>query len=155
MKLTATILLAGLLLAGCASTQTAKPEAAAVTATIVGYKMDAANRTVTFEFTPKYLERITGDQSQQTTKWSGAVSVKTVTIAGDFNGWDRQNWRMDPKGKGEFELTKTFADLGGKGLHQFKFVVDGDNWVEPPSFAANAQDAGMSNGSKNLTLEIP
>jgi hypothetical protein len=41
-----------------------------------------------------------------------------------------------------------------KRLHQFKFVIDGHLWVEPPPYASNTVDAGIGYDAKNLVLYL-
>lgn len=66
--------------------------------------------------------------------------IKQVNIAGDFNGWNPNNalFIMKKTGDLSFTLMVSKKSIGKKGeLRQFKFVLNGKYWIEPPSEALN------------------
>ncbi len=69
-------------------------------------------------------------------KSQGKSSVSSVNIAGTFNQWNSSSvdWKMEKTGKRVWELTVP-ADKacipGNSGYAEFKFVVNGNVWVDP------------------------
>lgn len=69
--------------------------------------------------------------------------VSSVSVAGSFNGWDAGASPMaDGDGDGIYEATLEVAD----GSHQYKYVVNGDQWFTD-EFAPDTADDGF--GGKN------
>ncbi|MCB2154188.1 glycogen-binding domain-containing protein [bacterium] len=120
----------------------------------VGYHVNEEDSTVLFYFQPIFAENVTENGTDKRMDWDG--SIGSVYIAGEFNGWDRHDWAMtkDPE-SGIFTLTKTYEEVGGVGEHLFKFVIDGEYWVEPPEFSTNKVDTGLANDSMNWILSVP
>jgi len=81
-----------------------------------------------------------------------------VCVAGNFNGWDgsghNARWRLrDDDDDNLWELSTQLAGLNpplGEELLLFKFVVDGQNWLQPPLNAPNAHTD--SRGNRNLRI---
>lgn len=66
--------------------------------------------------------------------------IKQVNLAGDFNSWDNKNnhYQMFKLNSHLYILTLSKNSLGKKGeIKQFKFVLNHQYWIEPPSFAIN------------------
>ena len=64
------------------------------------------------------------------------VLYSTVSLAGSFNNWNTQDadFVLTKNKKGDYEISKTFEQLGGAGPKDFKFALDGGKyWVEPVS----------------------
>ncbi len=61
--------------------------------------------------------------------------AKQVFLVGDFNGWNRFHTPMQKKPNGEWTLS---TDLR-QGIHQFKYLADGD-WF--PDYAAFGLEPG-------------
>jgi glycosidase len=56
------------------------------------------------------------------------VKVRTVNLAGSFNNWSTEATPMTDQGDGTFVAHLKLDD----GPHQYKFVVNGDIWLEDP-----------------------
>lgn len=54
---------------------------------------------------------------------------KMVYLAGSFNGWNATGQAMDDEGGGQYSFT---VDLP-EGVHYYKFVLDGNRWVNDPN----------------------
>ena len=88
---------------------------------------------------------------QRTVVYEPATKVNSVSIAGTFNDWDRS---ANP-------LT---ADAGGKtwrttltlpyGKYLYKFVVNGDTWIQDPA-GSRSEDDGNGNINSVLFLAPP
>ncbi len=63
----------------------------------------------------------------------------SVTVAGDFNGWNATANPMKKDANGEWTATVPL----GPGEHQYKFVVD-DQWIADPGNPVTAGDYGNS-----------
>jgi hypothetical protein len=81
--------------------------------------------------------------------------IKTVNVAGDFNGWnkDAEAYKMKRVSADVFELELPISEVLKKGERKyFKFVINGQNWVEPQFKTTNKGSA--DGGSTNLFVEI-
>ena len=74
--------------------------------------------------------------------------VKSVSIAGTFNSWNKEANPMVLEADGR---TWSIDLLINYGKHQYKFVADGSNWIVDP--LAKSEDDG--NGNLNSILNLP
>ena len=74
--------------------------------------------------------------------------AKSVSLAGDFNGWDpeRANFKRDGKGVWRAEIP-----IPSPGRYSYKLVVNGQRWVEDPSNGLKEPD---NHGGLNSVLDI-
>jgi serine protease AprX len=72
----------------------------------------------------------------------------SVSLAGDFNGWDGTKTRLQ---RDEHGLWRTGFAAPSPGLYHYKFVVNGERWVEDPNNGMKAPD---SYGGLNSVLII-
>ncbi len=78
----------------------------------------------------------------------GDSKAHTVTIAGDFNGWDPQaNALEDPDGDGVWTTTLKLPP----GRYEYMFVLDGEKWLPDPNALRYVKDGF---GNRNAILEI-
>ncbi len=57
------------------------------------------------------------------------ADTQTVALAGTFNGWNPgENLMTGPDSEGKFSTHRTL----NKGRHEYKFVLDGSEWVTDP-----------------------
>lgn len=68
-------------------------------------------------------------------------NASTVWVTGSFTSWGAT------PSAGAIELTRSGNDswsvttsLGGRGQHQYKFIIDGTNWIEDPNSSERASD---------------
>lgn len=80
--------------------------------------------------------------------FAAAESARTVSVAGDFNGWQPDAIEMrDPDGDGVWT-----ALVGVQpGVHKYMFVVDGEHWVTDPNAERHIDDGF---GHRNAVLSI-
>lgn len=57
-------------------------------------------------------------------------TAQSVSIAGDFNGWDPSATPLDRDPNGLWHVR---VSVPGIGLLRYKFVLDGDRWIEDPN----------------------
>ncbi len=115
-----------------------------------GYRLE--NSEVVFDFDQNQYEWTTqGDDG----KWVeiSKPTIQTVAVAGEFNSWSTNAWPMQKVDDSHFVLHKNLADFGAQTSYQFKFVINGYYWVEPPPLAANRMPIGGN--VFNLVLELP
>lgn len=131
-----------------------EPPAPATDVPAEGYTVTGT--TVRFVFDPSLFNAATDGSSGA---WAslGSIGIRTVHLAGDFNGWSTSSWLMRPVGPtgSIYVLDRTFDELGGPGRHEFKFVVNGAWWVEPVARAPNRAETNLGNRSGNLVIVIP
>src|SRR4051812_45127064 len=70
-------------------------------------------------------------------------------VAGDFNGWSKAATPMTDEGLGQYKATVDLTE----GIHFYKFVVNGDKWVNDPA-SDRELEADDGNGGKNSAVMI-
>ena len=80
-------------------------------------------------------------------------TLRSVHLAGTFNGWSPTAWPMTrDAASGEWTLDQTVAN----GSHQYKFVLDGSEWVRDPRNAMTASDGfGGLNSLLTVACDAP
>lgn len=76
------------------------------------------------------------------------TDVQTVHVAGTFNSWNNREYPLEKK---DGEWTRTVRLPAGN--HQYKFVLNGTEWVTDPK--VKAVDDGMGNMNSILALMPP
>ena len=71
----------------------------------------------------------------------------SVSVAGDFNGWNPSQTTMDRSDGGVWTTTIQLKP----GRYQYMFVVDGKQWIADP---LAKEDAGDGFGSNNAVLDV-
>lgn len=75
-------------------------------------------------------------------------AARTVHLAGSFNAWSRDAWPMSfSMEQRRWELTRELVP----GTYQYKFVVDGSEWIADP---ANPDTAPDGFGARNSVLTV-
>ena len=75
--------------------------------------------------------------------------AKRVHVVGDFNNWSlRADPMVDKNGDGEWTLFYSLPP----GTYEYKFVIDGANWVTDPRNQSTAPD-GFD--GRNSVIRIP
>ena len=75
-------------------------------------------------------------------------SAQSVSVAGDFNGWDHVATPLERNSSG---LWSTQIVVPGAGRFEYKFIVNGRRWIEDPSNGMKAPD---NYGGLNSVLVI-
>jgi 1,4-alpha-glucan branching enzyme len=76
-----------------------------------------------------------------------APEANTVSVAGDFNGWDTQTNMLKKNKAGWWKTNLKLAP----GRYQYRFVVDGQQWSEDPE---NPNKEPNEFASYNSILEV-
>ncbi|MEM8495901.1 MAG: alpha amylase N-terminal ig-like domain-containing protein, partial [Planctomycetota bacterium] len=87
-----------------------------------------------------------------TTGW--ASPPETIHVAGTFNGWSLTAEPMEPATpdatSGEWVATIELEP----GVHQYKFVVDGERWVRDPLYSDTELEEPDGHGANNSAILI-
>jgi 1,4-alpha-glucan branching enzyme len=75
-------------------------------------------------------------------------SAHSVSVAGDFNGWSHV---ATPLKRNESGLWATEIDVPRSGQLEYKFIINGQRWLEDPS---NGMKAPNNYGGLNSVLVI-
>lgn len=101
-------------------------------------------KTTTKKAAAKKEESIFGSSKVKTLfsiSQEAANNATTVNLAGDFNNWDKEItvMKFDKKTKNftaEIELEK--------GIHQFRYIFDGNIWGNDPNLPTVENDLGIN-----------
>jgi hypothetical protein len=74
-------------------------------------------------------------------------NAQSVSVAGDFNGWNPAQTKLDRADGGVWTVTLPLRP----GRYEYMFVIDGKQWIADP-FAA--EDAGDGFGAQNAVLDV-
>lgn len=94
---------------------------------------------VIFSFSP-FNKTIIKDENGQYKILEQKDTIRSVSIAGDFNNWDYKNsmFQLEKRKNGDYILKIDRSKLGGAGKQvKFKFVIDNKYWVEPKFAISN------------------
>ncbi len=83
------------------------------------------------------------------------AEIKQVSVAGDFNNWKPgiAAYILKKTDAVLYKLVVSKATIGKKGeSRQFKFVLNGKYWIEPPAEATNKITG--KDGNTNLFLRL-
>lgn len=75
---------------------------------------------------------------------------KKISVAGEFNGWNKDATPMKNDGKGVYKVILQLP--AGTTVH-YKFVADGERWIQDPK-ADPSLEADDGNGGKNSGVKI-
>lgn len=74
--------------------------------------------------------------------------ARQVAVIGDFNGWDTAAWPMHADRPGRWQAIMPSPP---PGRYHYKFLIDGERWVDDPENAAKEPDGF---GGFNAVLEV-
>jgi len=95
------------------------------------------------------LIAIQSDQVEHTFTWVADRPVKSVTLAGSFNNWDKRATSMRVGADGK---TWTVTLRLNPGKHSYKFVADDETWMVDPNGKSEADGTGNTN---SVLLIVP
>ncbi len=74
-------------------------------------------------------------------------AARSVSVAGDFNGWNPGQTQLERSEGGMWTATIALKP----GRYQYMFVIDGKQWIADP---LATEDAGDGFGSQNAVLDV-
>ncbi|WP_353780028.1 hypothetical protein [Winogradskyella sp. 3972H.M.0a.05] len=95
---------------------------------------------VVFIFNKSDYEFFSNDEFHDRLETS-EVYVKSVAVAGEFNGWSRDAWQMKKAEDGTYTYERLLSDFSEEFDWEFKFVINGNYWAEPSYDDPNIVDA--------------
>ena len=116
-----------------------------------GYRIDGER--IIFEFELNASANIVTDDRTGLRRRIRPEEATHASIAGEFNGWHPEPMTPHARRLDIWVAERTRAELGD-GPFQFKFVVEGNLWVEPPDWASNIARVEHED-TLNLVLTIP
>jgi|SRR5882724_394609 len=118
-----------------------------------GYGVVNARRAVELAKREKHALKVTGCSPPRVT--DGLLvfvyhddEAKTVHLAGSFNSWGVQETSLSRNEEG---LWLVEIDAPARGRYEYKFVVDGQRWIEDPS---NGRKVPDNHGGLNSVITI-
>jgi hypothetical protein len=84
----------------------------------------------------------------RTFRYTPGRAVTSVHLAGSFNGWSPAAWPMTRETDGSYVLEREIPN----GTHQYKFVIDGTEWVLDPTNPMRADD-GFGGQNSVITVD--
>lgn len=75
------------------------------------------------------------------------VQAKTVALSGEFNGWSVTDTPLERGDDGTWRATVALAP----GRYQYKYVLDGERWVNDP----HAESVSNPYGSVDSVIVVP
>ncbi len=91
---------------------------------------------VVFEFDLRYFEEATQDGNSKRVDFDD-FQIYKVAVAGDFNDWSREDWRMEQVSPGRYQLRKPIEAFNDAFRWEFKFIINGKYWAEPSARVRN------------------
>jgi hypothetical protein len=79
-----------------------------------------------------------------------APDARSVSVGGDFDGWEGAHPLEDPDGDGVWSGRVPLEP----GVHDYMFLVDGGDWVTDPG-ATRYHDDGFGNRNAVLAVALP
>lgn len=116
------------------------------------YGFDIDNDRVFFMHDSSIASLVSESGTGRRSNYYASDPPDIVCVAGDFNNWMQERMGRAPRNSSQFGLWLPLSEIR-RGRGQFKFVIDGSLWVEPPAFANNTVDAGVDDpNSRNLVV---
>ncbi|MFY0714271.1 hypothetical protein J1D01_11375 [Seonamhaeicola sp. NFXS20] len=106
-----------------------------------GYKIEGDSVIFTFDVR---------DYSKYTQEFTGQVlefqdfNIENVVVAGEFNLWSRDHWKMKQVNEHIYQLKKSISDFTDAFSYEFKFVINNSYWAEP-----SKKDPNITKATKN------
>ena len=107
----------------------------------VGYSIEGED--IVFTFDVRDYDQVTVAGTEVTLELAD-IKLNKLEVAGTFNGWTGDGWRLDRQDEYHFSLRKKVKELEATGSNEFKFLINERFWVEPPADATNVSVSDVS-----------
>ncbi len=91
---------------------------------------------IVFEFDVRMYKEATLSGTREKIDFED-LDIYQVAVAGEFNDWSQKDWKMEKVGHYTYQLRKKVDDFEDSFSWQFKYVVNGAYWAEPPRYLPN------------------
>jgi alpha-amylase/alpha-mannosidase (GH57 family) len=75
-------------------------------------------------------------------------TANAVAVAGDFNGWSKDDLPMTSNGRGLWSAVRRLSN----GVYQYKFIIDGNRYILDPANSASVQN--FDNSATNSVFVV-
>lgn len=119
---------------------------------IKGYRIDGDE--VVFTFDKRDYTEATNENTKERLEFKD-FDIKNVVVAGNFNSWSRDSWKMTQITENIYELRKRLDEFKDDFNWEFKFVINSSIWAEPDENVSNitfAKDGDKNYYTYNLKL---
>ncbi|MCH2031958.1 MAG: hypothetical protein MK202_00435 [Tenacibaculum sp.] len=119
---------------------------------IKGYRIDGDE--VVFTFDKRDYTEATNENTKEKLEFKD-FDIKNVVVAGNFNSWSRDSWKMTQITENIYELRKRLDEFKDDFNWEFKFVINSSIWAEPDENVSNitfAKDGDKNYYTYNLKL---
>lgn len=106
---------------------------------------------VVFEFDSRLYERAQAEGKLKKLDFAD-LEIHEVVVSGSFNDWSKDGWRMKKIGRHKFQLRKAIADFNDPFTWEFKFLVNGEYWVE--ALPGSSRQKVLSNDFWEATFDL-
>lgn len=120
----------------------------------VGYRIEG--KEVVFEFDVREYEKVSTSKSDAKLDFED-IDIKDIAVSGEFNNWSKDGWTMSKISEYVFQLRKPIKQFDDQYKWEYKYVINGEYWAEPPKYASNKTKVYPLKNSENLVLyaEVP
>lgn len=85
---------------------------------------------VVFEFDSRVYAKADADGKLDKLDFAD-LKIYDVVVSGNFNDWSKEGWRMKKLSRHKFQLRKPIEQFNDPFTWEFKFLVNGQYWIEP------------------------
>lgn len=110
--------------------------------TFKGYKIEGD--TVVFTFDIRDYQKFTQEHTGQVLEFKD-FDIENVVVAGEFNLWSRNHWKMAKVDQYVYQLKKSILDFSDNFAYEFKFIINNSYWAEPSKQIPNIAKAKQHN----------
>lgn len=106
---------------------------------------------VVFEFDSRVYAKADAEGNLDKMDFSD-LKIYNVAVAGNFNDWSKEGWRMKKLSRYKFQLRKPIEQFNDPFTWEFKFLVNGKYWIEP--LPGSAKQKVLSNDFWEKTFDL-
>ncbi|MEZ4803543.1 MAG: hypothetical protein R2797_12295 [Gelidibacter sp.] len=109
---------------------------------------------VVFTFNRDDYSKVTHDGTGRQSDFED-LDIQNVVVAGNFNDWSKDQWKMTKIDENTYQLRKKLSDFADEFSWEFKYVINNELWAEPSRTYLNQGSAakiGRRLQSYNLRL---
>jgi len=95
---------------------------------------------VVFEFDTRAYQTLTNKEGKQQLDFAD-LDIYEVAIAGNFNDWSQDEWKMKKVGPTRYQLRKKIDEFDDEFKWAFKFIINETYWTPPVREGKKAEKA--------------
>lgn len=106
---------------------------------------------VVFEFDSRMYAKADADGKLDKLDFAD-LKINEVVVSGSFNDWAKDGWRMKKLSRYKYQLRKPIEGFSDPFTWEFKFLVNGQYWIEP--LPGSAKQKVLSNDFWEDTFDL-